>query len=58
MVDDGEGGRLSLVTFNIRGISDRWPERLPLLRACLAELDADVYAFQEVLTGALDRGGG
>eukprot|EP00873_Tetraselmis_striata_P017788 jgi/Tetstr1/438052/TSEL_026678.t1 len=51
MVDDGEGGRLSLVTFNIRGISDRWPERLPLLRACLAELDADVYAFQEVLTG-------
>ncbi len=42
-----------MVTFNIRGIMDRWRERQPLLAACLAELDADVVAFQEVLTGAV-----
>lgn len=33
------------------GIMDRYDERLPLLRAALREMDADVIAFQEILTG-------
>jgi hypothetical protein len=42
---------MSVVTYNVRGVMDRWEERLPLLRDTLARLDADVYCFQEVLTG-------
>lgn len=41
----------SCATYNIRGISDRWAERQPLLRDCIASMDADVYCFQECLTG-------
>jgi hypothetical protein len=43
--------QLCVVTFNIRGVMDRWPERAPLLAATLADADADVVCFQEVLTG-------
>lgn len=43
----------TVVTFNIRGVMDRWQERAPLLKRCLQELDADVICFQEVMTGAL-----
>eukprot|EP00887_Chlorella_sp_A99_P003752 scaffold7.g3752.t1 len=43
--------RFSLVTWNIRGVSDRWAERRPLLQQALADIDADVVCFQEVLTG-------
>jgi hypothetical protein len=42
---------INIVTFNIRGISDRWPERGPFLKDCLQGTDADVVCFQEVLTG-------
>ncbi len=42
---------VTVVTFNVRGIMDRWAERAPLLAECLNGLDADVVAFQEVLTG-------
>lgn len=42
---------LSLVTFNLRGVSDRWPERKPILCQLVRDIDADIYAFQEVLTG-------
>ncbi|KAI8469107.1 MAG: hypothetical protein J3K34DRAFT_522386 [Monoraphidium minutum] len=42
---------ITVVTFNIRGVMDRWGERAPLLRRCLEKLDADVVCFQEVLTG-------
>ena len=38
-------------TVNVRAVSDRWAERRCLLRAGLQELDADVIALQEVLTG-------
>lgn len=43
--------RFSVVTFNVRAIMDRWPERMPILRACLQQMSPDVVAFQEVLTG-------
>jgi endonuclease/exonuclease/phosphatase family metal-dependent hydrolase len=43
--------QLSVVTFNVRGIMDRWEERAPHAAAALAAVDADVVAFQEVLTG-------
>jgi hypothetical protein len=39
----------------LRGVSDRWQERQPLLRQCLKRIDADVLCFQECLTG---RAGG
>ncbi|GBF89578.1 hypothetical protein Rsub_02296 [Raphidocelis subcapitata] len=42
---------LRVVTFNLRGVMDRWRERAPLARQLLAGLEADVYCFQEVLTG-------
>jgi len=48
----GEQHEVTIVTFNVRGVMDRWAERLPLLRETLRQLDADVYCFQEVLTGA------
>lgn len=44
---------VTLCTFNLRGVMDRWHERRPLLEACLRAIDADVYGFQEVLTGKL-----
>eukprot|EP00882_Tetradesmus_deserticola_P008246 GHRQ01008691.1.p1 GENE.GHRQ01008691.1~~GHRQ01008691.1.p1 ORF type:complete len:283 (+),score=55.95 GHRQ01008691.1:303-1151(+) len=50
-VDTGPAAEVSVVTFNIRGIMDRWPERAPLLQRCLKQADADVFCFQEVLTG-------
>jgi hypothetical protein len=56
-VKAGPAAEVSVVTFNIRGIMDRWPERSPLLRRCLKQADADVFCFQEVLTGALGFAG-
>ena len=40
---------LRALTFNIWNRQGPWPERLPLIRAGLAELDPDVIALQEVL---------
>ena len=45
-------GAVRLATVNVRSVCDRWMQRRPLLRARLAELDADVLAMQEVLTGS------
>jgi hypothetical protein len=56
-VNAGPAAEVSVVTFNIRGIMDRWPERAPLLRRCLKQADADVFCFQEVLTGGLGVAG-
>jgi exonuclease III len=56
-VNAGPAAEVSVVTFNIRGIMDRWPERAPLLRRCLKQADADVFCFQEVLTGGLGLAG-
>lgn len=42
---------VSILSFNIRGVMDRWPERAPVLRRVLKQADADVVCFQEVLTG-------
>ncbi len=39
---------MRLVTLNLRQDLDRWPERLPLVVAALAEADADVIGLQEV----------
>ena len=39
---------MRLLTLNLRQDLDRWPERLPLVVAALAEADADVIALQEV----------
>lgn len=41
----------SIATFNLRGISDRWTERHHVLKQCIRDMDADVFCFQEVLTG-------
>jgi hypothetical protein len=49
---------VTVVTYNVRGVMDRWPERAPLLRGCLARLGADVLCFQEVLTGEACLAGG
>ncbi|WIA32521.1 hypothetical protein OEZ86_003335 [Tetradesmus obliquus] len=54
-VNAGPAAEVSVVTFNIRGIMDRWPERAPLLRRCLKQADADVFCFQEVLTGEFEQ---
>lgn len=35
----------------VRGIMDRYDERRALLRTELSSIDADVFAFQEILTG-------
>jgi endonuclease/exonuclease/phosphatase family metal-dependent hydrolase len=43
--------RLSVATYNLRGVSDRWAERRPLLAAELAALNADVLCLQETLGG-------
>eukprot|EP00775_Hariotina_reticulata_P008696 gene8696-8877_t len=47
----GPAAEVSVVTFNIRGVMDRWPERAPVLKQCLKQADADIVCFQEVLTG-------
>ncbi|MFM1768805.1 MAG: hypothetical protein RJA22_1334 [Verrucomicrobiota bacterium] len=48
---------LTVATFNLRFASDKrpnsWPERRPVVRACLQELDADVIGTQEGLYGQL-----
>jgi len=41
----------SVATFNLRAIMDRWPERKPILKKCIEEINADVLCFQECLTG-------
>jgi hypothetical protein len=48
---EGAATDVSILSFNIRGIMDRWPERAPVLRQVLKQADADVVCFQEVLTG-------
>jgi endonuclease/exonuclease/phosphatase family metal-dependent hydrolase len=52
----GPAAEVSVVTFNIRGVMDRWPERAPVLKQCLKQADADVVCFQEVLTGEIAAG--
>lgn len=42
---------VTILSFNIRGVMDRWPERAPVLKKVLKQADADVVCFQEVLTG-------
>ena len=49
---EGHAATFSVATFNLRGVSDRWREREPVLRHGLDTMDADIYAFHEVLTGA------
>jgi hypothetical protein len=49
----GATATLSVATFNLRGVMDRWQERQPLLRQCIDKMDADVLCFQECLTGEL-----
>lgn len=39
---------LQLATFNIRNTTDRYAERLPVLRRAVRDLGADVAGFQEV----------
>lgn len=51
VLSPGSAAQVTLCTYNLRGIMDRYEERVPLLRAELAEIDADLFAFQEVLTG-------
>jgi endonuclease/exonuclease/phosphatase family metal-dependent hydrolase len=41
--------RLRVATFNLWNRQGPWPQRLPLVRAGLAALDADVIGLQEVL---------
>jgi endonuclease/exonuclease/phosphatase family metal-dependent hydrolase len=40
---------LRVATFNIRNITDRYDERMPLLGAAFAEIGADVIGLQEVI---------
>lgn len=47
----GAATDVTILSFNIRGVSDRWPERAPVLKKVLKQADADVVCFQEVLTG-------
>lgn len=47
----GAATDVTILSFNIRGIMDRWPERAPVLKQVLKQADADVVCFQEVLTG-------
>lgn len=47
----GAATDVSILSFNIRGVMDRWPERAPVLKKVLKQADADVICFQEVLTG-------
>jgi len=41
--------QLRLATFNIRNTTDRYEERMPLLGAAFASLDADIIGLQEVI---------
>jgi endonuclease/exonuclease/phosphatase family metal-dependent hydrolase len=41
--------QLTVATFNIRNINDRYAERKPLLGAAFAALDADIVGVQEVM---------
>ena len=41
--------KLTLATFNIRNINDRYKERKPLLAAGFASLNADIVGLQEVV---------
>lgn len=41
--------QLTVATFNIRNINDRYTERKPLLGAAFAGLDADIAGLQEVM---------
>ena len=41
--------RLHVATLNILNLADRWPERLPLLLADMAELQPDLLGLQEVV---------
>lgn len=41
--------KLTVATFNIRNITDRYDERKPLLGAAFAELQADIVGLQEVI---------
>jgi endonuclease/exonuclease/phosphatase family metal-dependent hydrolase len=43
---------LTLATFNIRNITDRYTERKPLLGAAFAALNADIVGLQEVVFSA------
>jgi len=47
----GAATDVTILSFNIRGVMDRWPERAPVLKKVLKQADADVICFQEVLTG-------
>lgn len=38
-----------VATFNIRNITDRYDERMPLLGAAFAEINADIIGLQEVI---------
>lgn len=41
--------RLSVATFNIRNVTDRYEERKPLLGAAFAAINADLIGLQEVM---------
>jgi endonuclease/exonuclease/phosphatase family metal-dependent hydrolase len=41
--------QIHVATLNLRNLSDRWPERLPLLLAEAAALAPDVFGLQEVI---------
>ena len=41
--------KLTVATFNIRNINDRYAERKPLLASAFAALDADIVGLQEVV---------
>mmetsp|Transcript_33928 Transcript_33928/g.96115 ORF Transcript_33928/g.96115 Transcript_33928/m.96115 type:complete len:336 (+) Transcript_33928:254-1261(+) len=55
MAAQDEAISLRITTLNLRGVSDRWAERQTMLQALTDDLDADVYAFQEVLTGEFEQ---
>lgn len=50
-VQRSPAAEFSVATYNVRAIMDRWPERKPLLKKCIEEMNADVLCFQECLTG-------
>ncbi|HMO53932.1 MAG TPA: hypothetical protein PJ994_05465, partial [Tepidiformaceae bacterium] len=41
--------QLRLATFNIRNITDRYPERKPLLGAAFKAIEPDIVGLQEVM---------
>lgn len=50
-IPDGTACEVSVCTYNVRGIMDRYHERRALLCSEIASIDADLFAFQEILTG-------